>query len=400
MKILFTTPILEYPPAGGPQLRIANTIKVLSAVSSLDVLFRSDSAAVKLSPTLEPYRKMCSSLHILSDLPASKTGRFIQRIQRRLTGRERPPYLKEILKFVKVNKPDVIWFGFGNISYQLIKEVRKALPRIPIVCDTDSVWSRFILRELPYASGTRKEEIETSGRLKEEEERQWVNLCNVTTAVSEVDAEYYRRIANNPDRIHIFSNVIDLSDYANVQSRPHDIKSPSVYLAGSYWPNSPMSLATRWLINNVMPLVRAKYPTVTLYIIGRGSDEEFGAIADVHTVVKGRVLSVLPYLCHADIALVPLHFESGTRFKILEAGACSIPIVSTALGAEGLPLVNGRDILIADDPQSFADAIVKLLQDPGYASELASSCHRLISRDFGLPALKADAESILEYLFR
>jgi glycosyltransferase involved in cell wall biosynthesis len=110
--------------------------------------------------------------------------------------------------------------------------------------------------------------------------------------------------------------------------------------------------------------------------------------------------SVLPYLCHADVALVPLHFESGTRFKILEAGACGVPQVSTTLGAEGIPVVDGRDILIADRPEAFAGAILRLLEDKPLAARLAESCERLVREQFSVPRLGRDAKSILAYLER
>ena len=65
----------------------------------------------------------------------------------------------KLIDFVKLNNIDCIWFGYGNISYSLIKTIKKTL-RIKVVCDTDSVWSRFILRELPFAKGRRKRMIE------------------------------------------------------------------------------------------------------------------------------------------------------------------------------------------------------------------------------------------------
>jgi glycosyltransferase involved in cell wall biosynthesis len=95
-----------------------------------------------------------------------------------------------------------------------------------------------------------------------------------------------------------------------------------------------------------------------------------------------------------------LKFESGTRFKILEAGVCGVPQVSTTLGAEGIPVIDGRDILIADQPEAFANAILRLLDDKPFASKLAESCSRLVREEFGVARLTRDAESILAYLER
>lgn len=112
-------------------------------------------------------------------------------------------------------------------------------------------------------------------------------------------------------------------------------------------------------------------------------------------VVKGRVDSVMPYLGNADVALVPLKFESGTRFKILEAGACGVPIVSTTLGAEGIPVVDGVHLLLADDAESFADAVVRVISDQRLAASLAANCSELVRENYGLDALRREAVLIL-----
>jgi glycosyltransferase involved in cell wall biosynthesis len=98
------------------------------------------------------------------------------------------------------------------------------------------------------------------------------------------------------------------------------------------------------------------------------------------------------------VALVPLKYESGTRFKILEAGACSVPLVSTTLGAEGIPVIDGEHILIADDASGFASAILRLLEDKELANMLAANCNRLVCKQFSVDALAKDASRILEYL--
>jgi len=95
---------------------------------------------------------------------------------------------------------------------------------------------------------------------------------------------------------------------------------------------------------------------------------------------------------------VPLKFESGTRFKILEAGACRVPLVSTTLGAEGIPVVHDKDILIADDPVDFAAAIVRILEEPKLGRRLADNCYQLVAANYSVEALVNEAEAILEYL--
>ncbi|MNN53302.1 Glycosyl transferases group 1 [compost metagenome] len=161
-----------------------------------------------------------------------------------------------------------------------------------------------------------------------------------------------------------------------------------------------MDTAARWVLDDVFPKVLKKYPTVHFYIVGRNSELGFGHLNGPNITVTGRLESVLPYLCNTDVALVPLKFESGTRFKILEAGACRIPLVSTVLGAEGIPVINGEHILLADEPEHFAAAIIKLLDDREFANRLASNCYDLVNENFSVESLAAEASQILGYLNR
>jgi len=398
MKILYTTPILEHPAAGGPQLRIENSIKALSKICDLHILHQAYCFSDTVNVTDAYFRQFSESYHTVYRYPTNRLLRLAYRVIRKLSGSESNRTAYQVIKLIKRNKIEIVWFGYGNISYSLISSVKKALPGVKVVCDTDSVWSRFVLREMPYAEGARQEKIAREGALKEAEERAWVNLCEVTTAVSEVDAQYYRSIATEPARIKLFSNGIDLHNYAVTPIQPPSLKKPCIFLAGSFGPNSAMNVAANWVLDEVLPLVHQRYPELHFYIVGRNSDREFNHRTNVNITVTGILESVLPYLCHADIALVPLKFESGTRFKILEAGACRVPLVSTTLGAEGIPVVHDRDILIADEPADFAEAILRLLDDPKLGRLLAENCYQLVATKYSVEALVSEAEAILEYL--
>jgi glycosyltransferase involved in cell wall biosynthesis len=401
MKILYTTPILEYPAAGGPQLRIENSIKALARVCDLHIIHRASYDSPDVRRTDAYFSQFGKSYITTYDYPRLKPIRLLFKIYRRVLrflGKTKDSHINSIINHIQNENIDVVWFGYGNISYKLIKDVKDRFPHVKAVCDTDSVWSRFVLRELPFAEGKRKEEIQRLGSLKEAEERAWVGLCDVTTAVSEIDAQYYRSLAFDPSRIHIFSNVIDINNYAVVPPRPIEFKMPCVFLAGSYGPNSAMNMAAQWVLDEVLPIVRKTHPNLHFYLVGRDSDSQFGHIASNNVTVTGKLETVLPYLCNANVALVPLKFESGTRFKILEAGACRIPLVSTTLGAEGIPVKDGRDILIADDPQGFAQSIIRIIDDPYLAKSIADSCFELVNSKYSVESLVGEAKNIMAYL--
>jgi glycosyltransferase involved in cell wall biosynthesis len=293
-----------------------------------------------------------------------------------------------------------MWFGYGNISFPLIKRIKARLPSLKVVCDTDSVWSRFILRELPFEKDPVKiYDIRNKGREKLQEEIEWVDLCDVTTAVSEVDADYYRKIATNPTKVKIFSNAIDLSFYSKAPPPPLGFCRPAVFLGGSFAPGSAMDKAARWVLKEIFPSLMKLIPGIHLYIVGRGSRETLREYDMRNGVtITGRVPSVLPYLCNSDVSIVPLQFESGTRFKILEAGACGIPSVSTTLGAEGLPVTHQKDILIADTATDFIQAVMGILTNAELSQKLSLNCRALVERKFGIESLAREASEIIEYL--
>jgi glycosyltransferase involved in cell wall biosynthesis len=397
--------VIQFPPHGGPALRIANTIKVLAETSELTVACRESREAAGDS-TVHFLQSRAARVRCIGQSLArgGRLGSLARRATRRIAGAnwsiEKDTEIlafDKLLKLIRQTQPDLVWLGYGNISYPLLRHLKQHV-EIPVVVDTDSVWSRFVLRGLPYAkSESERAKIQQEGLAKQQEESWGTAMADVTTAVSEVDAEYYRSLTDDPARIHLLSNVIDLDSYLRVPPPPPGYASHSIYLAGTFWHGSPMEHAARWTIDEVLPIVHRTHPETQLYIVGKDSDSVLADVDDARITIAGRVDSVLPYLCHARVAIVPLWFESGTRFKILEAGACGTPVVSTTLGAEGIPVRDGKELLIADTPQDFAAAIIQFLDHPVLARSTAQALGSLVASEFALPKLRAEAESILRY---
>ncbi len=402
MKILFTTPVIEHPAAGGPQLRIENSIKSLAKISELYVVSRSTKENTGGEPAISFYKSLAHKFYLAPSVQILSSNRYIRKLQkifRNFFSSELEKDVNYLLKIIEQNQIDIIWFGYGNISFDLIKLLKKNNQNIKIICDTDSVWSRYILRELPYETDQKRiNKIKTEGLKKEKEEAEWVNICDITTAVSEIDAKYYRGLAFDQTKIMLFSNAIDLNLYADDREKMMILKNPNIYLAGSFWSKSPMEKAFRWFVEDVYPLIKKEIPDIHFYIIGRGSKEILHDINDNSISILGKVPSVLPYLCGADVAIVPLKFESGTRFKIMEAAACKVPIVSTELGAEGIPVTDGVNILIANKSNQFAKAIIRLVKNKEFADKIANNCFNLISQNNSIESLTLEAERIIKRL--
>jgi polysaccharide biosynthesis protein PslH len=138
-------------------------------------------------------------------------------------------------------------------------------------------------------------------------------------------------------------------------------------------------------VAETLPLLRRRVPDVTLTIVGRNPPPRIRALAaaDASIRVTGSVPDVRPYLERAAVFIVPIRVGGGTRLKIFEAMAMELPVVSTTIGAEGLPVRDGEDVRLADTPADFADAVAELLAAPDHARTLALAGAALVRAQFG-----------------
>jgi sugar transferase (PEP-CTERM/EpsH1 system associated) len=147
----------------------------------------------------------------------------------------------------------------------------------------------------------------------------------------------------------------------------------------------PNEDAIRYFIEQIMPRIRQSVPDVTLTVVGRNPYPRLLELNkhDPSVVVTGRVDDVRPYMERAAAYIVPLRIGGGTRLKIFEAMAMGQAIVSTRIGAEGLPVRDGLELLLADTPESFANAVVNLLSNGALAKELGDRAASAVRENFG-----------------
>ncbi len=148
----------------------------------------------------------------------------------------------------------------------------------------------------------------------------------------------------------------------------------------------------------ILPLIRRRRPGCTLTVVGRQPPAEVRALAarDPLIRVTGTVADVRPYMWGAAAAVVPLRIGGGTRLKIYEFMAAGVPVVSTEVGAEGLDVTHGSDILLAGTPAAFADACVRLLEDEALHGRLAAAGRDLVGSRFAWERVAERFEEILE----
>jgi glycosyltransferase involved in cell wall biosynthesis len=167
-------------------------------------------------------------------------------------------------------------------------------------------------------------------------------------------------------------------------SRKERIDPHNVVFTGSmdWLPNED---AIRYYTDHILPLVRRSIPDASLTVVGRNPYPSLLELSrrDPSIIVTGRVDDVRPYMERAAVYVVPLRIGGGTRLKIFEAMAMEKAIVSTTVGAEGLPVTDGRELRIADTPETFAAALVYLLTKPEAARKLGQASARVVRERFG-----------------
>jgi glycosyltransferase involved in cell wall biosynthesis len=164
----------------------------------------------------------------------------------------------------------------------------------------------------------------------------------------------------------------------------------------------PNDDAMKYFTKTILPRIRASCPEAILTIVGRNPFPGLRALSRQHPHVRvtGRVDDVRPYMERAAVYVIPLRIGGGTRLKVFEAMAMEKAIVSTSIGVEGLPIVNGTDALIADEPDAFADAVVRLLRHRGLAKQLGDNAAAKVRAQFGWAPVAASFIDVCEMACR
>jgi polysaccharide biosynthesis protein PslH len=147
----------------------------------------------------------------------------------------------------------------------------------------------------------------------------------------------------------------------------------------------PNEDAVAWFADAILPRIRAEVPDARFTIVGRTPSQPVLDLARAHRdiTVTGSVPDVRPYMERAAAFVIPMRVAGGTRLKVYEAMGMEIPIVSTTIGIEGLPVRHDVELLVADEPEAFAAAVVRLLREPPLGTRLATNAARRVRAEFG-----------------
>jgi len=204
------------------------------------------------------------------------------------------------------------------------------------------------------------------------------NAFDHNIMVSETD----RRIVATEYGAHNASAIPTAVDSQFFAPRRPDVDGNHIVFTGSmdWLPNQD---GITWFVQDVLPRITSKVGA-TLWIVGRNPTRKIRRLSQRNSNVEvtGTVDDVRPYIARASVYVVPLRVGSGTRIKIFEAMAMEKAVVSTSIGAEGLPVTSGENIVLADEPQAFAEAVVQLIKLPSMRSGLGQRARRMVRENY------------------
>jgi glycosyltransferase involved in cell wall biosynthesis len=260
----------------------------------------------------------------------------------------------------------------------------------PLVIDEHNIESELLQR---MCEGERSLPRRVFNRVEYARFRRFEQACwrraDGCVVTSEREVAAVRSCA--PDTpLAVVPNAVDLDYFApsGTSVEPH-----TVIFSGTlnYRPNLD---AAYYLIDDIWPLVRTRYPDATLTLTGRSDGVDTRSLARPGVQLVGEVPDIRPYVRGAAAVAVPIRIGGGTRLKVLEGLAMGKAIVSTALGCEGVAVRDGEHLLIADDAPTFASRIFEVFDNPGLRAALGQAGRRLIATRYSWELAGARLESL------
>jgi polysaccharide biosynthesis protein PslH len=386
MRVLHFAPRVCWPLDTGAKLRNYHLARVLARQTRVTLLaFNHQDEASSLAEN--PYEQVIA---VKRDSPYTFT-----KVLRGLWGRTPLPVLnyttdsmKKALKDILEEKDfDVVQVeGIHLMAYLPI--LRSARRRPLVICDWHNVESELMRQYSQHEPNLlRRAYAGKTARLMSEFEGRALREFDAHVVVSQKDAERLSNL-NGDARVFVIENGVETGYYSDAlmekaAAAPRDApaKNRIVFVASmDYHANIEGAVS---FAREVWPSVRARQPELVFTIVGRDPSREVRALALTPGIeVTGTVDDVRPFYRNAVAAIVPLNVGGGSRLKILEAMAAGVPVVSTTLGAEGLDVRHGENILIADTNEQLVEAIISVVEDQDRGNRLGSAGRALVSTHY------------------
>jgi glycosyltransferase involved in cell wall biosynthesis len=367
MRVLLLTQVLPHPPDSGPKVKTWQVIKYLAQRHEVTLasFVRGDQAASvkELQRYCRAVRTVPMSRRVLTDalamLRSLAGGRPWMMVRD-----DRAAMRRLVDRLAAETRFDIAHADQLNMA----QYAGRVGPARKVLDAHNALWLLYKRLAATMPAGPRKWFLERDWRLLKRYEGAICRDFEAVLAVSDQDQSALQEAAGVPCPVTVIPIAVDTDELVPVARRPD--ASHVLHLGTMYWP--PNIDGVQWFIEQVYPLVRAQRPDVVFDVVGARPPKSL--VAFNHTGqninVAGYVPDPRPYLEQAGVFIVPLRAGGGMRVKILEALARALPVVTTSLGCEGIAVEDGQQVLVADAPAAFAQAVLRVLADRDLAGAL------------------------------
>jgi glycosyltransferase involved in cell wall biosynthesis len=380
VRILWVKAGKILPVDTGGKIRSFNLLKHLATRNDFTLLSYYDGPPDRKYE--EEIKRIVPTVAVNTGVPESSAGQIINYLKRlpnvapyAVTKFTSAKVRSLISEWDQQQRFDVLVCDFLSASLNFEKGLRT-----PVVLFQHNVESALWQRQAKHEANLLKRlafKIESAKMTRYE--RAAVRRFRHVIAVSDHDRELMSAMTDE-SRISVVPTGVDLAEYGALTQKPRQqTEEPNVLFLGSMDWEANID-GVDFFCREVWPAVKEAVPAAKFWVVGRNPPPRIATRASDSIVVTGRVESVLPYLHEAAVFVVPLRIGGGTRLKIYEAMAAGKAVVSTTIGAEGLDIHHGEDILLADDAQSFAASLVDLLKNDEKRTRLGENAARLAAQ--------------------
>jgi GT2 family glycosyltransferase len=297
------------------------------------------------------------------------------------------PHIKSARAYLEAHGPefDVVILSRCDFARKHVANVRQYAPQSRVIFDTVDL---HFLREEREAELTQDPELQRKAADTRHLEYELIDQADETWVVSSVEEELLH--AERPDKsIEVVSNIVSVPGSAT----PFSLRSDILFI-GSFQ-HTPNIDAALFFIQEIFPHVRSQLPTIRFYIIGDKAPPEVIALADEDIVVTGYQPDVSSYFDRIKLSIAPLRFGAGVKGKINQSMGFGVPVVATSLAVEGMDLTPREDVLVADEPETFANAVIELYRSEELWRRLSKNSARKMKKRYSVEAARKRLQRLL-----
>ncbi|ACK68497.1 glycosyl transferase family 2 [Gloeothece citriformis PCC 7424] len=340
----------DHVPQGARRLQGKPTILV---IDSYVPLYDKESGCVRLLNILKIFKNLGYSIIFLPDNGFSEEP-YTSTLQ--AMGVEvlyctpaHPNLEQQLIK--RLPLVDMVWLCRPELCEKYLDVIRH-YAKVPVIYDTIDLHFLRLKRQQTYLPNAHQNTT-WSWETYQKQETKFAQATEATVVVTDVEKQTLNDL--NVDKVWVIPNIHH--PYQG-QLTSFEQRSDLVFI-GSY--NHPPNIdAVIWLCEEIMPLIWQSRPEIKLRLLGSNMKDEVKALESDKVIVTGYVEEVEPYFLKSRVFVAPLRFGAGMKGKIGHSMSCGLPTVTTKIGAEGMGLTDGYDVMIADEPELFAQKVLEL----------------------------------------